>query len=201
MKNKIILASASPRRAELLTQVGIDFNVIVSDYHELKPAAGADIIEWVKDTAYNKAKAVFSSKGGTVLGADTVVVLPDTDGDCNMNSRQVSLLGKPKNEKDAVNMLQRLSGKEHDVITAYAILTKDETIIKSVITKVFFYKLHIDDIMYYVKSGEPMDKAGAYGIQAKGALFVKSITGDYYNVVGLPISAVAADLRKIKELK
>ncbi|MEI6521406.1 MAG: Maf family protein [bacterium] len=196
--NNIILASGSPRRAELLTQVGINFTVVVSDYHEKMPVAGDDILIWAKDTAGNKARMVFAKTGGIVLGADTVVILPDDNGEYYMNSRKVSLLGKPENEAEAVNMLRRLSGKEHDVVTAYSIITENKTVVKAITTKVFFYELSDEDILNYVNTGEPMDKAGAYGIQAKGAVFVKSITGDYYNVVGLPISSVVADLKKLR---
>jgi septum formation protein len=196
--NNIILASGSPRRAELLTQVGVSYKVVVSDYHEKMPDLGDDIITWVKYTASNKAKTVFDKTGGVVLGADTVVILPCENGEYYMGGRKVSLLGKPENENNAVNMLRRLSGKEHDVVTAYSIITENKTVVKAITTKVFFYELSDEDILNYVNTGEPMDKAGSYGIQAKGAVFVKSITGDYYNVVGLPISSVVADLKKLR---
>ncbi len=198
MQTTLILASASPRRAELLKQVGINFRVVISDYDEKMPTESEDIIKWAKETAYNKAVSVFNKTGGVVLGADTVVVLPDETGKYCMGSKKVSLLGKPIDEDDAVKMLKSLSNKEHDVVTAYAVVKDCKSIIKAVTTKVFFYELSDEDIINYVKCGEPMDKAGAYGIQAKGALFVKSITGDYYNVVGLPIASVTTDLKKMK---
>lgn len=173
---KIILASNSPRRKELLLRENIDFIVIPSKFEEPKNF-GLSPSAYVEYLAYNKAKAVFDIEGGVVLGADTVVVLDS------------EILGKPKNESDAVCMLQKLSGKTHEVITGYSVVSKDKTITSHEVTKVTFNKLSNSVILDYVKTGSPLDKAGAYGIQ-DGDFLVKEIVGDKENVVGLPVKAV-----------
>ena len=163
----LYLASQSPRRTELLTQVGIDHTVVSSSYEE--PNEGYDSpIEMVKAQALGKARcAVGIPKGGIVLGADTIVVLDN------------EVLGKPQDEADARQMLERLSGRSHSVVTGVALLIKAPFEIES-----------------YIASGEPMDKAGAYGIQGKGALWVEKIEGSYTNVVGLPVEHVYDELCK-----
>ncbi len=177
-----ILASNSPRRRELLTMLGIDFKVIVSNCDEdidgvLSPA------DTVKELALRKAQAVAENYGGegnyVILGSDTVVSI---DG---------KILGKPHSEAEAREMLETLSGREHSVFTGVALSGRFNGKIKiaadTVETKVRFGHMTEGEIEYYVGSGEPMDKAGAYGIQGIGGFFVEAIDGDYYNVVGLPI--------------
>ncbi len=178
----LVLASGSPRRAELLAQVGIPFEVRVSDVTEDADEAGVAPADVAARHARQKALSVAAEMPGRlVLGADTVVVL---------GSR---LLGKPQSAAEARRMLQSLSGRSHHVVTAVAfakgdaegprILAED-----TVHTRVVFRELTDAEIEAYVATGEPMDKAGAYGIQGRGALLVSEIDGCYYNVVGLPLS-------------
>ena len=180
----LYLASQSPRRTELLTQVGIDHTVVSSSYEE--PNEGYDSpIEMVKAQALGKARcAVGIPEGGIVLGADTIVVLDN------------QVLGKPHDESEARHMLERLSGQVHSVITGVALLIKGQEIVFYNETKVYFKKLSPFEIESYIASGEPMDKAGAYGIQGKGALWVENIEGSYTNVVGLPVEHVYDELCK-----
>ncbi|HOM01812.1 MAG TPA: Maf family protein [Acetivibrio sp.] len=188
---RIVLASASPRRSELLRQLGLEFEVVLSDIDESnKENLKAD--ELVQHLAYKKAldvaKKLESRDSGKnrylVIGADTVVV---KDG----------ILGKPKDRDDAVRMLKHLSGSWHEVMTGIAIIdTKDFKSEKSVeVTKVKMKELSDDTVLAYVDSKEPMDKAGAYGIQEKGAILVERIEGCYFNVVGLPLARLS-DLLK-----
>ena len=171
---KLILASNSPRRKEIFTLLGLSFDVAVSNNEPpLSQALGAE--ESAFAAAKAKAQDIFSiNPDATVVGADTVVALNNI------------LLGKPKSEADAIKMLRTLSGKIHDVITAVYVCSpkKQKGFIAK--TKVEFYDLSDEEIESYVKTGEPMDKAGAYGIQGKALKFVKGICGDYYNVVGFP---------------
>ena len=182
----LILASASPRRRELLTQVGVSFEIEVSDVEEVLDDSLSPELQ-VQSLALQKARAVAGQrKAGLVLGADTVVV------DNNV------LLGKPRSTEEAVAMLRSLSGKWHQVMTAVALVDAGDTqhIWTSVeITNVKFRDLTEDDIAAYVATGESMDKAGAYGIQGYGALLVERIEGCYNNVVGLPLQLVAKGLR------
>lgn len=173
----IILASQSPRRSELLRQMGIeDFQII--------PAEGDEEIdlslpseEIVKQLALRKAAQVAAKVGpeDLVIGADTIVVL---DG---------KVLGKPKNQASAFHMLSALSSRRHTVYTGVAILQGERQMVSCEATQVRFCHLTEREILDYIATGEPMDKAGAYGIQGRGALLVDSIQGDFYNVVGLPI--------------
>lgn len=183
---KLILASASPRRRELLTQVGVSFVIEVSDVEEVLDDTLSPELQ-VQSLALQKAQAVAAQhKDGLVLGADTVVV------DAG------SLLGKPQNTEEAAEMLRSLSGKWHQVMTAVALVYANDTKHEwtSVeITNVKFRDLTEDDIAAYVATGESMDKAGAYGIQGYGALLVERIEGCYNNVVGLPLQLVAKGLR------
>lgn len=175
---ELYLASQSPRRTELLTQVGIDHIVVSSTYEELNEGY-ENPTEMVKAQALGKARcAVGVPDDGFVLGADTIVVL---DGD---------VLGKPHNEDEARLMLQRLSGRVHSVITGVALLVKGKERVFHNETKVYFKSLAPFEIESYIASGEPMDKAGAYGIQGKGALWVEKVEGSYTNVVGLPVEQV-----------
>ncbi|HHV28284.1 Maf family protein [Acetivibrio mesophilus] len=187
----IVLASASPRRSELLRQVGLDFEVVLSDIDESnKENLKAD--ELVQHLAYHKAldvaRKVANRDNGKnrylVIGADTVVV---KDG----------ILGKPKDRNDAIRMLKHLSASWHEVMTGISIIdTADFESVKSLeVTRVKMKELSDDTILAYVDSKEPMDKAGAYGIQEKGALLVERIEGCYFNVVGLPLARLS-DLLK-----
>ena len=176
----IILASNSPRRRELLAQIGLEYIVKAADIDEeydfsMPPQRIAE------ELALKKARAV---EGEIVIGADTIVV---KDGE---------ILGKPKDEYDARRMLEILSGTTHLVITGFAIIGKNKEISGFEITSVTFrdIKSEIDE---YIATGEPMDKAGAYGIQGRGAVFVQRIEGDYYNVVGLPLCRIAEELRNV----
>lgn len=178
--DKIILASGSPRRCELLRGLNVDFEVIVSDvnediYENLSPE------DHVMELSLKKAMAVANNYcNSVVIGADTIVVLND------------NIIGKPKDENDAYEILKSLSGKTHKVYTGVSVVALCDNKIKSFysVTEVGFNILPHDDIMLYIATGEPMDKAGAYGIQNFGSLLVKYINGDYFNVVGLPVSSL-----------
>ena len=191
---KWILASASPRRRELLTQVGLEFEVMVSDADEnIEESLSPD--ELVKRLSLIKAAAVkeeLSAKGSdgdpAVIGADTVVF------------HNGEILGKPKDEEDAFRMLKSLSGDTHSVYTGVTILLGDETITFANETKVVFDTISDEEIKRYIASKEPMDKAGAYGIQGLGGAFVTSIEGEYANVVGFPIGEFCHILRERKLL-
>lgn len=183
MKN-IILASASPRRKELLTLAGVDFSVDVADADEtLEDGIAPD--EAVKQLAQIKAKAVFENHSDcVVIGADTVVAI---DG---------KILGKPKNYDEASEMLNLLSGKKHFVFTGVCLMSQEKTTLFCQKTAVEFYSLTQSEIDEYIASNDCYDKAGGYGIQTNGCVLVKGIEGDYFNVVGLP---VAETVRKLKE--
>lgn len=191
----VILASASPRRKELLTNMGINFSVVVSDADEsvadsnVPPGIYVQQLSLLK--AASTAEKVIKNKNALIISADTVVV--------NNNK----ILGKPKNEQEAFDMLSALSGKTHQVYTGFCVLrAKDAyTVCKHVCTDVTFKKLSAEQISSYIQSGEPMDKAGAYGIQGLGAMLVEKINGDYFNVVGLPVSALADILETEFEFK
>lgn len=175
---KIILASNSPRRKELLEQAGIDFEVKSADVEEITTKTKPD--EVVIELSQLKAQAVAKENNGrVVLAADTVVAC---DG---------KILGKPADEDDAFNMLKALSGKAHQVYTGVTIIAEDgKSQSFAECTEVIMYENSDELIRKYVATKEPMDKAGAYGIQGKGAVLVKEIKGDYNNVVGLPLAKV-----------
>ncbi len=181
---KIILASGSPRRKELLLQAGIDFEVITSDIDEVCEATEPGQV--VMELSMQKALAVAEKcPGQVVLGADTVVAI---DG---------NILGKPADEAEAFNMLSLLSGKKHMVFTGVTIIDKSsQAHVFFESTLVEMYELTEEEIRAYIATGEPMDKAGAYGIQGKGATLIKGIEGDYNNVVGLPLARVYRALKK-----
>ena len=182
---KLILASGSPRRKELLKEYGFDFTVIPSSFNETNLLLSPELT--AKSNALGKAKDVFDTiccDDAVILGADTIVVLGD------------KILGKPQNTDQAKSMLNALSGKTHLVITGYAIVSKDNVYVDSEITKVTFNQLSDDLIDNYVSTGSPMDKAGAYGIQ-DGFDLVKEISGSYTNVVGLPIEIIKDKLIKL----
>lgn len=179
----IILASASPRRRELLALAGVDFAVKVADVEEVIPE-NASPDEVVKSLATQKASAVAQENPDSiVIGSDTVVAL---DG---------VILGKPRDEEDAVRMLKTLSGRSHTVYTGVAIIHGEKTNNFCEATEVVFNSLTDEEIRNYVATKEPMDKAGAYGIQGKGCVLVEKIVGDYFNVVGLPVSRVYRELK------
>jgi septum formation protein len=166
----LILASRSPRRAELLTAAGIPFTVSTVDIDET-PQSGEAPLDYVRRMAREKAAAV---SGDLVLAADTIVVV---DGE---------ILGKPNDRADAIRMLRQLSGREHEVITAVCL----RGFVHHEITRVRFTPMSEAEITGYVDSGEPLDKAGAYGIQGIASRYVESIEGSYSNVVGLPVALV-----------
>lgn len=181
---ELILASASPRRADLMAQVGWKFKVKPVDVNE-ELEAGLPVSEAVMGLALRKARAS-KAEEGLVIGADTVVVLDDR------------ILGKPSSASDAREMLTALSGREHTVITGVALVNaaSGEFWVGAEKTRVGFRTLSMEEIDAYIDSGEPMDKAGGYGIQGKGALLVRGIKGCYFNVVGLPLARLAAMLKE-----
>lgn len=197
MNNRIILASGSPRRKELLAQIGMDFIVCRSTCEEILKSTVPE--EIVCELSAQKAEDVFygiregrfqvseAYRGATVLGADTVVAC---DG---------RVLGKPKSEEDAVSMLSMLAGRAHNVYTGVTLLRQGrEGILKRTFferTEVVCYPVSEQEIRRYVATGEPMDKAGAYGIQGRFAAFIKEIRGDYNNVVGLPVGRVCQEMK------
>lgn len=192
MKRKLILASASPRRRELLAQIGLDFEVM--------PGAGeeritcSDPADIVKELAEGKAGEVFAGleegkkESALVLGADTIVV------------HRGRILGKPVDEKDAEHMLEGLCGDTHQVYTGVAFCWLEEGQARKEsfyeCTSVEVYPATKEEIGAYVKTGDPMDKAGAYGIQGRFAAYIKKIDGDYNNVVGLPVGRVYQEMKK-----
>lgn len=179
----IILASASPRRQELMKIAGFNFKVCVAQGDEyLDPALHPD--DAAMAVAGQKAREVAKKyPHDCVVGADTIVVLDDT------------VLGKPKDEDDAVVMLKLLSGREHTVYTGVCIINGEKETCFAESTKVEFYPLEVEEIHAYVASREPMDKAGAYGIQGLGCVLVKKIEGDYFNIMGFPIAKVVRAIR------
>jgi septum formation protein len=195
----LVLASASPRRRELLTQAGLTFHVHPAHIPE-DPHPNEDPIAYVVRLAREKAEAVFNqlttpgapcldsetwdrntvdTQPLTVLGADTTVVLDN------------QILGKPENPADAARILRLLSGRTHRVITGVAVVTATHTEVAAEVTGVQFLTLSDQEIEAYIATGEPMDKAGAYAIQGRAARWIPRITGDYFNVVGLPIALVS----------
>lgn len=181
----IILASASPRRQELLANLGLEFEVKVSDVDEhieenIPPA------QLVENLAERKASAIAAeSISGLVIGADTIVVLGEKP------------LGKPADRDAAVEMLQNLQGRSHEVYTGLAVIdvSTGQSVVTHQATAVRFKPMTSEQIERYVDTGEPMDKAGAYAVQGKASIFIDSIRGCYFNVVGLPVSKLADALR------
>ena len=182
----IILASASPRRKVLLEKIGLIFEVEPSNYEEDMPLR-LEPHEFARKISLEKARVVASKhKNSIVIAADTFIVFGG------------QILGKPHTEKDAREMLEAISGKYHSVITGFSIIDtgKNKTLSKSVETKVYIRNLTLAEIDAYVKTREPLDKAGAYAIQGLGSVFVEKIDGDYYNVVGFPLSALTEALKE-----
>lgn len=186
---KIILASGSPRRKELLAQIGMEFKVRVS--HAAEKARADTPSELVRALSRLKAEDIWRGLSGEerentlVIGADTVVAF------------EGSVMGKPKNPEDACRMLAVLQGKTHQVYTGVALICKDVVKRFCEETDVTVYPMTKEEISAYVRTGEPMDKAGAYGIQGRFAAYIKGISGDYNNVVGLPIGRLYQEIKKI----
>ena len=184
---RLVLASASPRRRELLTQAGYVFEVQPAHVNEdLRP--DEDAIAYVVRLARDKAQAVFASASDPdtiVLGADTTVTLDN------------HILAKPEDPSDAARMLRMLSGRTHRVITGVAIATAKGVEVAAEVTGVQFRTLSDEEIAAYVASGEPMDKAGAYGIQGLAAKWIPRVEGCYFNVVGLPLALVSSMLESL----
>ncbi len=180
-----ILASKSPRRKELLSLLDIDFKILSADIDEtINPSLS--VSDEVARLSYQKALAVtqLAPDDAVIISADTVVEL---DG---------RVMGKPKSQDDAFYMLKSLSGKSHNVLTAVTVLKGKKHLTKTVTTSVTFRNVTDDEILSYIKTGEPMDKAGAYGIQGRASKFVKKIDGDYFNVVGLPVCELCTMLKQ-----
>lgn len=173
---RIILASNSPRRKELLSQIGVTFEVIPSKFEE--QAVPLPPPELVEHFAYMKGSDVAQSirTDSLVIGSDTIVCLDE-------------VMGKPRDKEDAFNMLRKLSGKQHQVLSGISIISTPtgKSLTQHECTRVKMRELSDADIEAYINTGEPMDKAGAYAIQGMGSLFVEGIEGDYFNVVGLPL--------------
>ena len=185
---KIILGSSSPRRRELLSVITPHFTVQSVDCDE-HIAPGTGPVEAVRALSLRKAAAVWALQsdpaGAAVIGCDTVVYL---DGE---------IFGKPHSHAQAVEMISRLAGRAHTVCTGVTVITAEETRTFHETTEVHFYPLTPQEIEWYCSLEEPYDKAGAYGIQAAGALLVRGLSGDYFNVMGLPIAALARCLREM----
>ena len=183
---KIVLASASPRRLELLHMLGFSELTVCPAQGEEKPPVDASPEEIVKALSLQKAAEVFSRQGddALVIAADTIVWL---DG---------KLLGKPHSEEEAFAMLRRLSGKSHEVYTGVSVIDAEGTLCEAERSTVHFRAISDEEIRRYIATGEPMDKAGAYGAQGKGALFVRMIEGDFFNVMGLPLCLLGQMLLK-----
>lgn len=180
---KLILASQSPRRKELLGLLGLPFEIRVSNADETM-APDRDIAEQVALVSRRKAEATPREENAVVIAADTIVVCDE------------KRLGKPKDRADAIKMLRLLSGRTHQVMTGMTVLWQDQVYSCTEVTEVTFRPLTDREITRYVDSGDCMDKAGSYGIQGGGALFVQGIRGDYYNVMGLPVCRLVQVLRE-----
>lgn len=187
-REKIVLASKSPRRAEILRAVGWELEASAADVDETRNP-NEDAISYVKRVATLKAETVARRfPGSLVLGADTVVVSGE------------EILGQPGDDEDARRMLRLLSGRWHVVLTGVALVrfgNPPRTLVEHAATRVRFHQMSADEIDWYVSTEEPRGKAGAYGIQGRGALFIEGIQGDYFNVVGLPIRLVYDLSRRI----
>lgn len=182
---QIILASVSPRRKELLKEIGLKFKVVKSDFKEyidpkLKPH------QLAKKLSLEKAKTVYKNyKNSIIIAADTFVVCEGI------------ILGKPKNKEDAKKMLEFLSGKSHLIITGFTIIHGNNVITKSQETKVYMKEISNEEINAYIRTKEPFDKAGAYAIQGRAKKFIEKIEGDLSSAIGLPIHSLMAELKKL----
>lgn len=188
----IILASGSPRRKELLSQIGLEFKVITSNVSENTSLTSPE--DMVKDLAYNKGMAVYQTlsdeerQDSIVISADTIVY------------HNGKVLLKPVDKRDAFNILKSLSGEKHDVFTGVFIKSDDFSSSFCEKTSVELFNISDEEIKYYIASGEPFDKAGAYGIQGLFARYIKGIEGDYNNVVGLPVGRLYQELKKYDQI-
>lgn len=186
----LVLASASPRRRELLTQAGFDFTVDPASIPE-DPRPGENPVAYVTRLAREKAQAVYAKRGAQsadaiVLGADTTVVAPNGE-----------ILGKPADESDAARMLRLLAGATHQVMTGVAVVSAARTEVAVEVTEVSMLTISDAEIAAYVATGEPMDKAGAYAIQGRAARWIPRIHGCYFNVVGLPLALAAGMIEAV----
>lgn len=185
----LLLASSSPRRSRLLAMAGYEFKAVPANVGESVPR-GTPPMQIVEQLSARKAQAVARQyPSDTVVAADTVVVFKGR------------VLGKPKDAEAAKSMLRLLSGNVHQVYTGYAVLRGGRLVRGHECTSVEFYAMTPAEIDAYVATGEPLDKAGAYAIQGRGALYVKRINGDFYNVVGLPLSKIHHILAELKKLE
>ena len=188
-RRTIVLASRSPRRSELLVAAGISFEVLAADIDET-PHTNEAPEAYVERLAIEKASAVLALRPGTtVIGADTTVVI---DG---------QILGKPADAQDATDMLRLLQGRPHDVFTGVAVASASGVLAAVAHTRVWFRVMTDEDISWYVASGQPMDKAGAYGIQGLASRFIDRIDGSYTNVVGLPVAVVFSILNQEQPIR
>jgi len=180
----VILASRSPRRSELLKAAGISFEVLAADVDET-PRPNEAPAAYVERLALEKARAVLALRpGATVLGADTTVTIGG------------EILGKPAGKDDAIRMLRKLSGAVHDVHTGVALVSSSRVRTAVETTRVWFSEMTDEDISWYVATGEPVDRAGAYAIQGFASRFIPRIEGSYSNVVGLPVALVSSILNE-----
>lgn len=187
---KIILASASERRKELLCRLVDDFDIVVSDFDESTVPFEGDIDKYVKAVALGKAVDIKNriDEDAIIISADTIV------------TQDNKILGKPKDKQEAFEMLKSLQGKSHFVYSGVVVINTKTDITKeeSLGTKVTFSEISDKEILEYIETGEPLDKAGSYGIQGKGGIFVERIEGCYYNVVGLPLNKLKSMLDEVK---
>lgn len=188
--SRIILASASPRRKELLTQMGVEFTVYTSNIEEKVTESDPEAV--VKELSMQKSRDVYDRLDECddiiVIGADTIVYAEDR------------ILGKPKDEDDCRQMLRLLQGRTHHVYTGVTIITREQEISFAEDTLVKVHEMDDVEIDEYIRTGEPMDKAGGYGIQGYFAKYVEGIDGDYNNVVGLPIARLYQEMKKINNI-
>ena len=181
---RIILASKSPRRRELMEMLKLPFEIIVSDIDE-QIDYDNDLVREIEKLSFRKADAVYQeNKDALVIGSDTIVKIGN------------DVLGKPKSVEQAKEMLRELSDNTHEVVTGVTIICNDQVETFSSVAKVTFYPLSEEEIDEYVKTNEPMDKAGSYAIQGDGAKFIRSIEGDFYTIVGLPVGELYHRLKK-----
>jgi septum formation protein len=183
---QIILASSSPRRKELLEKIGLSFKVDAGTFDE-GTCSGLDSHTLAQKISLGKALSVAGKyMNAIIIGADTFVIVGNV------------MMGKPDDEDEACAMLKAISGRSHNVITGFAIIdtASGKTVSRVVETKVYIRRLTVEEIDAYIRTGEPLGKAGAYAIQGLGALFVERIEGDYYNVVGLPLCALMNTLKE-----
>ena len=180
----LVLASSSPRRREILSNAGIEHTVLVPIGVDESVRPGEDPVHYVRRLAVDKARAITPPAGDVILAADTTVVI------------EGEILGKPQDAAEARWMLHRLSGCEHAVLTGFCLRKDDELLVDSAESKVRFLPLSEHEIALYVATGEPMDKAGGYGIQTLASKFVHGIEGCFFNIMGLPIALVYQRLRE-----